>query len=88
MMRIGSTPWLLHRVSTNFLNSPDITAVKCPVTVMTGSHDILATPDMIQQFKAENDWINMHIIENAAHALHWEQSEQFIACVLTALQGG
>jgi len=45
-------------------------------------------PDMIQQFKAENDWINMHIIENAAHALHWEQSEQFIACVLTALQGG
>jgi len=71
-----------------FLDAPDISKVICPVTIMTGSHDVLATPLMFEQFKSDNDSIDMHIIENAAHALHWEQTEQVVRYLVNVLKEG
>jgi len=68
----------------SFLTSPDLNAITCDVTMITGSHDILATPSMIKHFAADFR-ATTHIINDAAHALHWEQTEAFIACVLKTL---
>lgn len=69
----------------SFIEPPNLGAIRCDVTLVTGSHDVLATPAMIQDFAADKPFVNTHIIDDAAHALHWEQPERFIDCVSAAL---
>ena len=69
----------------SFLSMPDTSAIQCEVTLLTGSHDVLTTPHMIEQFATDFPVKSTHIINNAAHALHWEQPEAFLTCVLDAL---
>ena len=69
----------------SFIEPPDLSAIRCDVTLITGSHDVLATPAMIEEFAADKAFVKAYIIDNAAHALHWEQPEQFINCVKSAL---
>ncbi|MFK8075578.1 MAG: alpha/beta fold hydrolase [Granulosicoccus sp.] len=69
----------------SFIESPDLSAIECNVTLITGSHDVLATPTMIEEFAADKTFVETNIINNAAHALHWEQPKQFISCVQSAL---
>jgi len=70
----------------SFLAMPDITAITCDITMITGSHDILTTPSMMNQYAADIPKTTTHVIEDAAHALHWEQTEKFVECVLSALE--
>ena len=69
----------------SFIEPPELSAIRCNVTLITGSHDVLATPAMIEEFAANKPFVETNIISNAAHALHWEQPEQFINCVKSAL---
>lgn len=70
----------------SFLSMPNINAISCDVTMITGSHDILTTPSMIEHFAAGFPSATTHIIKDAAHALHWEQTGAFMECVLNALE--
>jgi pimeloyl-ACP methyl ester carboxylesterase len=54
--------------------------------MITGSHDVLTTPTMIENFATSFPSATTHIINNAAHALHWEQTEAFMNCVLATLE--
>ncbi len=79
----------VHGLSS-FLSAPDLSALSCPVTMLTGRHDILMTPTMLTQYARELSATNACIIdtciiEDAAHALHWEQPQAFVDCVLQAI---
>lgn len=69
----------------SFLEAPDTTAFTGKVTMITGSHDMLLTPDMMKQFASSQPEIELHVIDQAAHALHWEQPDAFVRCVTAAL---
>lgn len=69
----------------SFIEPPELSAIRCNVTLVTGSHDVLATPAMIEEFATDKTFVKTKIINNAAHALHWEQPEQFVNCVKGAL---
>lgn len=69
----------------SFIEPPNMNTISCSVTMITGSNDVLTTPDMIKDYAAGKSFIKTHVIEDAAHALHWEQSEQFATCVKAAL---
>lgn len=69
----------------SFEPEPDLSRVVCPVTMITGNNDVLMTPDMLNRFAAEHSQVNVHLIANAAHALHWEQPDTFLSIVLEAL---
>jgi len=69
----------------SFLSAPAIENIDCPIDLITGSHDILTTPKMLADFASSNPQVKTHTIQDAAHALHWEQSEAFIECVLGVL---
>lgn len=70
----------------SFLSPPPLERIDCPVTLMTGSHDALMTPRMLQAFAEVHPQIQTAIVENAAHALHWEQPEEFVRIVLNSLE--
>ncbi len=70
---------------SSFLSMPDIHAINGKVTLVTGSHDVLTTPAMIEQFAADKTFVNTVIIDDASHALHWEQTERFVNIVQEAL---
>jgi pimeloyl-ACP methyl ester carboxylesterase len=54
--------------------------------MITGSHDILTTPTMTEHFATDFPSATTHILKDAAHALHWEQTGAFMECVLDALE--
>ncbi|MFK7856082.1 MAG: alpha/beta fold hydrolase [Granulosicoccus sp.] len=72
----------------SFLPELDLSRVVCPVTMITGNNDVLMTPDMLNRFEAEHLQVRVHLIANAAHALHWEQPDAFLSVVLEALANG
>ena len=69
----------------SFLPSLPLEQVSCPVTLMTGSHDMLLTPRTLHTFGEAHPHMQTHIVEDAAHALHWEQPEAFVRIVRGAL---
>lgn len=70
----------------SFLQTPDISKIRCDITMITGSHDILTTPAMLEEFAVGFPSVTTHIINQAGHALHWEQTEKFVEHVLAALE--
>ena len=69
----------------SFLPPLPLEQVSCPVTLMTGSHDMLLTPRTLHTFGEAHPHMPTHIVEDAAHALHWEQPEAFVRIVRGAL---
>ena len=72
------------RALESFVAPIDTSAVRCPVSLLTGANDLLMTPALLQGFCAEYDY-PFAIIPDAAHALHWEQTESFVAYVVNEL---
>lgn len=70
----------------SFTAMPNIQAISCPITLLTGRHDVLMTPHMLNHFVQDKPHIHSAIIEGAAHSLHWEQTDEFVRQVLKALQ--
>jgi len=70
----------------SFLAPPDLASIRCPVTLIAASHDVLFPPDMLAQCQHLHPVMTTHVIDQAAHAMHWEQPEEFIRCVLAALK--
>lgn len=70
----------------SFLHPINPGTVHCPVSLVTGANDLLMTPALMQAFCAEYEY-NYQVIPNAAHALHWEQTDAFVAYVLNKLNG-
>ncbi|ASJ76431.1 alpha/beta fold hydrolase [Granulosicoccus antarcticus] len=70
----------------SFLPPLPLEKLACPVTLMTGSQDTLMTPRMLQTFGEAHPEVRTVVVENAAHALHWEQPETFVRIVLDALE--
>lgn len=70
-----------------FLPQPALQQVRCPVTMLTGSRDTLMTPRMLSDFARQHPDIQTHVVEGAAHALHWEQPDRVIAIIEAALNG-
>ena len=71
----------------SFIPELDLSAVSCPITAVTGSRDILMTPEMLTQFSQLHPQIGVRIVEHAAHAIHWEQPDAFLSIALDALNG-
>lgn len=69
----------------SFMPELDISQLHCPITMITGSNDVLMTPQMQQQFAHINPHVKTHVIDEAAHAIHWEQAEEFLSLALDAL---
>lgn len=69
----------------SFLPALPLKQVSCPVTLMTGSHDVLLTPRTLHTFGEAHPHMQTHIVQGAAHALHWEQPEGFVRVVREAL---
>ena len=69
----------------SFVPSLDLSRVNCPITMMTGSDDVLMTPRMLSQFATQNTHVTTRVIDNAAHAIHWEQPTAFLSVALEAL---
>ena len=58
--------------------------VQCRVSLITGANDLLMTPALLQTFCAENDY-PFTVLPDAAHALHWEQTDAFVRYVISEL---
>lgn len=71
----------------SFLPELPLQNVSCPITLLTGSHDVLMTPQMINDFSARFTDVSTHVVEGAAHALHWEQPERVADIIENALNG-
>jgi pimeloyl-ACP methyl ester carboxylesterase len=59
--------------------------VHCPISMLTGANDVLMSPAMLERFCAEHPQIRHTIISDAAHAIHWENSDEVATFVLNAL---
>ncbi len=65
----------------SFLPPLDLSMLRCPVTLMTGSHDVLMTPRMQADFQRQHPQMTVYVVEDAAHALHWEQAANVLGLV-------
>lgn len=70
-----------------FAAEVDLSRVNCPVTMITGRNDILLTPSMLAHFTNQNAQITTRVIDDAAHAIHWEQPAAFVSLALEVLAG-
>lgn len=70
----------------SFKEPPAPETIDCKVSLVTGADDVLMTPSALQNF-ADAQGYPCHIIADAAHALHWEQTQKFTDYVLDELGG-
>ncbi len=59
-------------------------AILCPVSLLTGANDLLMTPALLEAFCTTHNY-PFTIIPDAAHALHWEQTQTFVQYVIDEL---
>lgn len=71
---------------SSFLPALPLHRVTCPVTLLTGSLDILMPPRLLESFVNSNLSCQTQVIDGAAHALHWEKPGEFIQAVDNALR--
>ncbi|MGQ7845465.1 alpha/beta fold hydrolase [Granulosicoccus sp. 3-233] len=69
----------------SFLPPLPLAQRRCPVTLLTGSQDMLMTPQMLFDFRQQHPDVTVQIVDGAAHALHWEQAGRVLAIVEDAL---
>lgn len=76
-----------HQVSAlpSFTPPLELERVNCPITVMTGDMDVLLPPALLDAFCQQHPHIQAHVITQAAHALHREQADAMVQCVLGGL---
>lgn len=66
----------------SYLEPVDLPAeLPFPALALTGANDKLFTPADLYQSYAAYLQINLSVIENAAHSVHWENSDAFIGIV-------
>ena len=81
----GRDSFVMQANALNTFTSPlNLDLVQCPVSLVTGANDLLMTPALLQTFCAENDYPFTEL-PDAAHALHWEQTDAFIRYVISEL---
>lgn len=71
---------------SSFRQAPALQNLRCPITLITGSDDVLMTPHKLMQFSREHHVHTCHVIDQAAHALHWEQPAEFVELVERSLR--
>ncbi|MFK7997568.1 MAG: alpha/beta fold hydrolase [Granulosicoccus sp.] len=64
----------------------DLSAIQCSVSLVTGANDLLLTPTQLEAFCNDKHY-SCTIIADAAHALHWEQTQAFVEYVQNELSG-
>ena len=72
---------------SSFVTPVDISAISCPVSLLTGANDVLMTPAQLEAFGNEHA-IPVSVLPDAAHALHWENTQGFVQFVITQLTRG
>lgn len=70
----------------SFADSLMLKAVSCPIHLIAGQQDVLLSPQIMQDFASQHASLPVHIIDNAAHAIHWEQTEPFVDLLLSLLK--
>lgn len=68
----------------SFLSPIDPSKVSCKVSMLSGSNDVLMTPSSLEEF-CKRHKLPCTFLDNAAHAIHWEQPEAFISHILSEL---
>lgn len=66
----------------DFAAPPDLAAIRTPVLGLAGDNDLLFPLDDIRTSLAGLPGLSMVTIPRAAHALHWEAPEAFIAAIV------
>jgi aminoacrylate hydrolase len=69
----------------SFIEPLNLDAIQCPVSLITGANDLLMTKALLQSFCQEHEY-RFTILPDAAHALHWEQTDAFARYVLNELK--
>lgn len=67
-----------------FMPPVDMDNMSCRVSLVTGENDLLMTPALLKTFCATHGF-SYTIIPDAAHALHWEQTEAFVQYIIGEL---
>ncbi|MFK7858938.1 MAG: alpha/beta fold hydrolase [Granulosicoccus sp.] len=67
-----------------FLPAVDLSAIQCPVSLVTGANDLLMTPALLKSFCNKHNY-DYTIIPHAGHALHWEQAQAFVEYISNEL---
>ncbi len=66
---------------STFLEKPDLASIPFPVLALTGENDLLFTPTLLAAHYSAWPTVEQRIIKNAAHSVHWENRNDFAACV-------
>ena len=61
---------------------PGSVSIRCPVQALLGSDDLLIQEQKARQALAVIPGIHVHRIEDAAHAIHWDQPQQVARHIL------
>ncbi len=69
---------------SSFLPPIDTSKVSCKVSMLSGSNDVLMTPSSLEEF-CQHHKLPCTFLDNAAHAIHWEQPEAFVDHILSEL---
>ena len=69
---------------STFLPPVDVSAISCQISLITGANDVLMTPAQLEAFCNEHA-LPLSILPDAAHALHWENTQGFVQYVLKEL---
>ena len=67
-----------------FLSPIDISKIDCKVSMLSGSNDVLMARTALEEF-CQRHKLPCTLIDNAAHAIHWEQPDAFVNHVLSEL---
>ena len=67
---------------SSFIDTPArLERVRCPVLALTGELDMLTTPAMVRARHGDDERVRIATLPGAAHALHWEAADAFVAQV-------
>ena len=70
---------------SSFDESPDLSAVHCPIFMLGGRQDILVPPNTIAASVHGIGHVRTALIDGAGHALHWDQPERVLAELVSFL---
>jgi len=70
---------------STFLDPIDLSRVTCKVSMLTGSNDLLMTPDLMRAFCNQHGFAYT-VIDDGAHALHWEKTREVAEFIVGQFQ--
>lgn len=69
----------------SFASTPPIERLRCPVLALTGELDLFCPPARLAERHAGDERVRLSTLPGAAHALHWEAPDEFVARVTAFL---